>query len=584
LTHKFLPPHLRKYVVPQDYDRYTSIDHAVWRFIMRISVEFFKQYAHHSYLKGLEKTGISINIIPRIEEMDRKLSEFGWGAVCVRGFIPPAAFMELQSLGILAIAADMRTLKHLSYTPAPDIVHEAAGHAPILADQDYADYLHHYGEVASKAIASKDDIALYEAIRNLSDIKEDSSSTPNQIDQAESDLQTSIENIQYISEAAYLARMNWWTVEYGLVGDINNPKIYGAGLLSSVGESQNCITDAVKKIPFSLNCINTSYDITEPQPQLFVTPDFNSLNSVLDEMAETMAFKLGGCEALEKAKSAGTICTAEYESNLQISGVLSNYIKDKFGEPAYLQYEGPVQICRFGNEIKGQGGDYHNLGFGSPVGRIIDVYKPVCDFNNDEIDQFRIFVGNLTTLEFESGVIIKGKISKILEKNKRIYILSFKECTVTLGDEILFQPEWGIYDMTCGAEIVSVYGGPADWGNYCNYIPEYDPEFKNKYNEINRSNNEQNLCELYNAVRLIRDSKQIDSEQISDIVDALNLNHEDDWILKMEILELISEDCFHFHPIYNELSQKQNISKDTRQIIDRGLKLINTPKKILKSI
>ena len=154
MTHKFIPPHLRQFIVDQEYDRYTSIDHAVWRYIMRISIDFFKDHAHDSYLEGLEKTGISIDKIPIIDDMDLKLSEFGWGAVCVRGFIPPAAFMEMQSLGILPIAADMRTISHLTYTPAPDIVHEAAGHAPILANQEYADYLKKFGEVGSKAFPS----------------------------------------------------------------------------------------------------------------------------------------------------------------------------------------------------------------------------------------------------------------------------------------------------------------------------------------------------------------------------------------------------------------------------------------------
>ena len=223
MTHKFIPPHLRKFIVEQHYGNYTAVDHAVWRFIMRISKAFFEKYAHVSYLDGLKKTGITIDRIPHVNDMDYKLSKFGWGAVCVRGFIPPAAFMELQSRGILAIAADMRTLNHLTYTPAPDIVHEAAGHAPILADPDYAAYLHHYGEVSSKAISSRDDYNLYLAIRELSDVKEDAYSSEDQIQKAESDLETAIENFDYVSEAAYLARMNWWTVEYGLVGKIDDP-------------------------------------------------------------------------------------------------------------------------------------------------------------------------------------------------------------------------------------------------------------------------------------------------------------------------------------------------------------------------
>ena len=117
--------------------------------------------------------------------------------------------------------------------------------------------MHHYGEVSSKAISSRDDYNLYIAIRELSDIKEDLTSKEEDIKIAEINLEKTIKNCNYMSEAAYLARMNWWTVEYGLVGDINDPKIYGAGLLSSVGESQNCLSEKVQKIPFSLDCINS---------------------------------------------------------------------------------------------------------------------------------------------------------------------------------------------------------------------------------------------------------------------------------------------------------------------------------------
>ena len=72
----------------------------------------------------------------------------------------------------------------------------------------------------------------------------------------ENNLNNALDSISFISESAYLARMNWWTVEYGLIGDISNPKIYGAGLLSSIGESENCLTDKVKKLPISIDCIN----------------------------------------------------------------------------------------------------------------------------------------------------------------------------------------------------------------------------------------------------------------------------------------------------------------------------------------
>ena len=136
-----IPNHLRPYIVSQDYDDYTAIDHACWRFIMRISKHFFKDHAHHAYLDGLKDTGITIDSIPQISDMDDKLQEIGWRAVPVRGFLPPTIFMQFQAHSILPIASDMRTANHMTYTPAPDIVHEAAGHSPIIVDEDYSIFL-----------------------------------------------------------------------------------------------------------------------------------------------------------------------------------------------------------------------------------------------------------------------------------------------------------------------------------------------------------------------------------------------------------------------------------------------------------
>ena len=163
-----LPQRLLEHTVAQDYSLYTEIDQAVWRFIMKISVPFFMENAHKSYINGLKMVGLPIDNIPRVDEMDRKLDNYDWGAVTVKGFIPPIIFMEFLSRKVLPIAVDMRTNKHITYTPAPDIIHEAAGHAPIIADNDYAEYLCSYGEVAQKAIQSKYDSDLYDIIRKLS--------------------------------------------------------------------------------------------------------------------------------------------------------------------------------------------------------------------------------------------------------------------------------------------------------------------------------------------------------------------------------------------------------------------------------
>src|SRR5262245_21286561 len=111
-----LPPHLRRYVVTQDYQAYTPRDHAVWRHILRRLRSHLADKAHPDYLAGLAATGIGTERIPSLDEMNERLARLGWAAVPVRGFIPPEVFTELQSLGVLAIAADIRTLEHIDYT------------------------------------------------------------------------------------------------------------------------------------------------------------------------------------------------------------------------------------------------------------------------------------------------------------------------------------------------------------------------------------------------------------------------------------------------------------------------------------
>ena len=202
--------------------------------------------------------------------------------------------MEFQAYKVLVIAADIRQIEHIEYTPAPDILHEAAGHAPIIADPTYAEYLRLFGEIGSKAISSAQDFELYEAIRHLSIIKEDPNTEKKEIVQAEKDIEQIQSNMGQPSEMAQIRNLHWWTVEYGLIGDLNQPKIYGAGLLSSIGESESCLKEKVKKIPYSIVAAQQAFDITEPQPQLYVTPSYAHLTQVLEEFANTLALRREG--------------------------------------------------------------------------------------------------------------------------------------------------------------------------------------------------------------------------------------------------------------------------------------------------
>ncbi len=572
----FLPPHLRKYVVEQNYEKYTPIDQAVWRYILRQLRDYLGTHAHESYLEGLEKTGIEIDTIPRIENISRKIQEFGWRALPVSGFIPPAAFMELQSLGVLPIASDMRSLDHLLYTPAPDIVHEAAGHAPILVNPEFAEYLRHYAAVAKKAIISKEDLDVYEAIRDLSDMKENPASTKEEITAAEKRLGEVSNQISHISEASELSRMNWWTAEYGLIGDTSSPKIYGAGLLSSVGEAKHCLRPAVKKIPLSLECLDFTYDITEQQPQLFVTPSFKHLVEVLDQMAEKMAFRVGGKKGLDKAILAKSVNTAELNSGLQISGQISGYLEDEKGQIAYLKFSGPSQLSFADEELKGHGKDYHKEGFGTPMGELKGLPgKCPSEFTEKDWAALNVEVNKPIQLEFTSGVIVTGTLESLLQKNGKTLLLTLKNAKATFKGETLFDPSWGTFDMALGSAVPSVFGGPADreaYGETVDFVAKRVPPTKYSAKELQ-------LHQLYKNLREWRENKisgDLLEKNLSALIADLDKDFAEDWLLRLEALELLN----HRLPkstLRNKVEkdlQSLTVRESYRGMINDGLKLL----------
>lgn len=520
-----LPDHLKKYIVEQNYERYTPLDQAVWRHCLKRLKSFLSVHAHPSYVDGLEKTGIELEQIPRIENISAKLEKYGWRALPVSGFIPPAAFMELQSLGVLPIASDMRSIDHLLYTPAPDIVHEAAGHAPIIIDSEYADYLREYSQVAKKAILSKEDLDVYSAIRDLSDIKESPLATIEQISHAEKNLERAIAKVSYVSEATQLSRMNWWTAEYGLVGSVEAPKIFGAGLLSSVGESKWCLSDKVKKIPLTVDCIHQSYDITEPQPQLFVTPSFKHLKEVLKQFSKTMAYYVGGNIGLDRAQRAATVTTIQLDSGFQISGVLENYLSDHNQEPIFFKMSGPTQICFSESEIEGHGKNYHSNGYSTPIGAFHVISRTG-----------QLLVNESCRLEFDSGFVVDGKLLQVKNiSNETSRILTFEKATVTYKGQVHFQPEWGNFDLLTGLRVISVFGGPADRKHY-----GHTDDFVAKIIPLPQFTNEQKrIFAVYTRVRELRAKNNISVQEIESIFMDAQKAAADQWLLFFEILEIV---------------------------------------------
>jgi len=396
--------------------------------------------------------------------MNKVLSKIGWGAVCVDGFIPPSSFMEFQAYKVLVIAADIRHLEHIEYTPAPDIIHEAAGHAPIIADPEYADYLRFFGEIGSKAITHPLDYELYEAVRHLSIMKGDHSSSPKDINNATQKIEAVQERMDQPSEVARIRNLHWWTVEYGLIGSMEDPKIYGAGLLSSIGESLQCLGDGVKKIPYSIDAADFSFDITTMQPQLFVTPEFNYLTDVLNEFADDMALRKGGSKGLQKAIDSQATATGVLSSGLQISGTFTEMIKGQNGQPVFMRTTSPSSLCVDNKQLPGHGIKYHGDGYSTPIGKIKNMDKVIEDQTTSDLEEQDIIVGKETTLEFESGVKVHGVLKGTTQNNHgKTVLLTFDQCAVTYQGRTLFQPEWGPFDMGLGETVESVYAGPADF-------------------------------------------------------------------------------------------------------------------------
>jgi phenylalanine-4-hydroxylase len=540
-----LPENLHAFIVKQPYNDYTAQNQAVWRYVMRLNVDYLKKVAHESYIDGLRLTGISIDEIPHMEGMNRILKDIGWAAVAVDGFIPPNAFMEFQAHNVLVISSDIRTIDHVGYTPAPDIIHEAAGHAPIIANPEYAEYLRRFGELGSKAISSPDDDRMYEAIRKLSILKENPNSTQAEVDAATAEVEAIQNEVAEPSEMAKIRNLHWWTVEYGLIGSLEDPKIYGAGLLSSIEESKDCLDPSVEKRPYTIEAAEVSFDITAAQPHLYVTPNFAHLSFVLEKFANKMAVRTGGLSGLQKLIKSTKMGTVELSTGIQISGIFTRAINHE-GAPIYLQTQGPTALASQGRELIGHGTHQHRDGFGSPVGKLEGTNLAIEDMSPRDLEAYGIVEGQIVTLNFEGGVCVEGKIvTGKRDIRGKIQLITFKECRVTYGDELLFDPSWGVYDMAVGKSLVSAFSGPADDKSFKNIHKKSDTVAQ----KIVYSPQELALHKEYALLKTLRETLENAPEvgaSITELTPALNefwqrtkIAYAREWLLFLELLELM---------------------------------------------
>ncbi len=508
-----LPPHLRRYVVTQDYASYTPRDQAVWRHILRKLTASLAGKAHESYLTGLAATGIGVERIPSIDEMNRKLDVVGWSAVAVRGFIPPAVFTELQSRSVLAIASDIRSHEHVEYTPAPDIVHESAGHAPFIANRRYAEYLRRCGEVGFRAIASAEDQAVFEAIRNLSVVKEDPAATADEVRLAEERLAAAGASPRFVSEGTRASRLYWWTAEYGLVGSVDRPRLYGAGLLSSLGEAAHCLTPAVERRPLTAACADVGYDITRMQPQLFVARDFEHLFEVLADFEATLSWRRGGDHGLDQAILAQTVNHLRLADGLELTGrVAWRAAGSAPAGPglasALARLDGPVLRSRDG---RGEGKPWPGTA--------------LVAFGRGALPDRGAFDLELSTGLRLSGFLVGG--------HEAVNVRA------AIGGRPVEVPSWSLVHVT--ASLPSVAGGPADPGAWDRWFGELSAFSEGEGEARARAHKAQalprELAQLYSEVRALRASGQATRDAVEALAVAAAA-HPSEWLLRSEIDEL----------------------------------------------
>jgi len=331
------------------------------------------------------------------------------------------------------------------------------------------------------------------------------------------------------------------------------------------------MTDNVKKVPYDIEAAYQGFDITKPQPQLYVTPDFAHLSLVLEEFANKMALRTGGLSSVEKLIKSKALGTIELSTGIQISGVFTNVIENE-GKPVYIQSTGKTVLSYREKELVGHGTSYHAEGFGSPVGKLKGINLSVEDMSPRDLMAYDIYEGKRVTLEFEGNITVRGEIiTGTRNIQGKIILISFKDCTVTHNDAVLFQPEWGIYDMAVGKKVVSAFSGPADVRSFdlITHVPS------SKTIKAKRSAEREELEGLYQNVRSIREGKHADADLAATFT-SLKEKHTNDWLLSVEIAELAHSDNNQalLQDVMLHLDTVKKSRPEVAHLIEGGLELI----------
>ncbi len=265
------PGDLDFFTVPQK--RFTEEEHDIWRALYRRQLDILPKRAISLFMDSLSTLGISQEKVPDFADVNEILMKrSGWQVVPVPGLIPDEPFFEMLANRRFPSGNFIRTKAQMDYIQEPDVFHDLFGHVPILADPVFGDYMEAYGKGGLKAARL------------------------GTIDQ--------------------LARLYWYTVEFGLIKEPQGLRIYGAGILSSPTESIFCLEDpSPHRIGFDLRrVLRTHYHIDDFQDNYFVIDSFQSLfdatladfTPIYEELAEAPVILPGELHAGDAVLHRGT--------------------------------------------------------------------------------------------------------------------------------------------------------------------------------------------------------------------------------------------------------------------------------------
>ena len=376
------------------------------------------------------------------------------------------------------------------------------------------------------------------------------------------------------------------------MGTPQNFKVFGAGLLSSVGESQNVFSPKVKKLPLSVACTEMTYDITRPQPQLYVARDAAHLVSVLEELEQTLSCTRGGESGLAEALRARTTVTAVLDSGVAVSGQLESYRSDKSGGIAFLKFTGPSQLSWRDVQLEGHGPDYHAHGYSTPLGRLEGApLVPPENMSDADLARIGVSKGAQAALRYMSGFTVSGTVKGWTRCDGKLAVMAFDQCTVTCGDEVFFKPEWGTFDLIFGVQVTSVYGGAADKRPFKD--SGYGASTTTPGRQSPVTANERASFDVYQKVRELRARlasgalRGADAETEIEAVCAQGkaVAESDDWLLSLECLEIANQGLGLTPATRPWLAvhaarltvQSQAGDGTTQDLINKGLRLTAVP-------